>query len=230
MLRWVVVVEGLQSRVGFGLAGWLLLLHVNRGGDAGAALLLAYWALNLPVLGAEIALLTRQYPIHRNVTLRLLEPLGAPEARDDRVDTAAPAAAPPRRSPWELAASFSPPAPSATWSRVWSGSPRLQSPGSASILSGRQQHAVNPLAIRDTLSPWRRLLLSPATKVLFSMSPTWASVTVTVVSRFFRMSRCALARGPSSPGRPVQRWQIDAGRGAGRMSGARIRAAASRWA
>lgn len=42
-------------------------------------LLLAYWALNLPVLGEEIGRLVRQYPLLRNVTLRLLEPLGAPK-------------------------------------------------------------------------------------------------------------------------------------------------------
>jgi ATP-binding cassette subfamily B protein len=80
LLRWVVALEGLQILVGFGLAGWLLLLHASRTADAAGALLLAYWALNLPVLGEEIVLLARQYPIHRNVTLRLLEPLGAPEA------------------------------------------------------------------------------------------------------------------------------------------------------
>jgi ATP-binding cassette subfamily B protein len=81
-LRWVVFIEGVQFTAGFGLAGWLLLLHVSRAGDAAAALLLAYWALNLPILGEEIALLSRQYPFLRNVTLRLLEPLGAPEEPD----------------------------------------------------------------------------------------------------------------------------------------------------
>ena len=77
--RAVVIVEGAQAFAGFGLAGWLLLDYLSRGGHASAALLLVYWALNLPVLGQEIALLVRQYPPHRNVTLRLLEPLGAPE-------------------------------------------------------------------------------------------------------------------------------------------------------
>ncbi|HKX29779.1 MAG TPA: ABC transporter ATP-binding protein, partial [Blastocatellia bacterium] len=47
-------------------------------------LLMAYWALNLPALGQEIAMLARQYPSQRNVTLRLLEPLGAPE--DEQAD------------------------------------------------------------------------------------------------------------------------------------------------
>jgi ATP-binding cassette subfamily B protein len=74
----VVGLEGLQTVVGFGLAGLLLFLHAGRAGDAGSLLLLAYWVLNLPMLGEEIALLVRQYPLYRNVTLRLLEPLGAP--------------------------------------------------------------------------------------------------------------------------------------------------------
>jgi ATP-binding cassette subfamily B protein len=79
LLRWVVVIEGLQITAGFGLAGWLLLLHVNRLSDAGGALLLAYWTLSLPVLGEEIAALVRQFPMQRNIILRLLEPLGALE-------------------------------------------------------------------------------------------------------------------------------------------------------
>src|SRR5204863_4462962 len=47
-------------------------------GDTGSVLLLVYWALNLPFLGQEIALIARQYPGIRNSMLRLLEPLGAP--------------------------------------------------------------------------------------------------------------------------------------------------------
>ncbi len=80
--RSVVVVEGVQSLVGFGLAAWLLFAHLARGGQVGGVLLLIYWALNLPVLGQEVALIARQYPSHRNVTLRLLEPLGTPEQAD----------------------------------------------------------------------------------------------------------------------------------------------------
>jgi ATP-binding cassette subfamily B protein len=79
LLRWVVVVEGLQLLIGLGLAGWLVLLHAGRLSDVGGALLLAYWALSLPVVGGEICLLFRQYPLHRNTIMRLLEPLGAPE-------------------------------------------------------------------------------------------------------------------------------------------------------
>jgi ABC-type bacteriocin/lantibiotic exporter with double-glycine peptidase domain len=78
--RTAVAVEGVQSLAGFGLAAWLLFGHLARTGEtAGGVLLLVYWALNLPVLGQEIALVVRQYPALRNVTLRILEPLGAPE-------------------------------------------------------------------------------------------------------------------------------------------------------
>ena len=73
--RVVVCGEALQSLTGFGLAAWLLLRHLGQGGESGTVLLLIYWALNLPVLGHEIALLVRQYPLLRNTTLRLFEPL-----------------------------------------------------------------------------------------------------------------------------------------------------------
>jgi ATP-binding cassette subfamily B protein len=87
LLRWVLLIEGLQTCAGFGLAGWLLLLHAGRAADVGGMLLLAYWALNLPTLGEEMALLIRQYPMHRNLMLRLLEPLGAVE---EHAETAVP--------------------------------------------------------------------------------------------------------------------------------------------
>jgi ABC-type transport system involved in cytochrome bd biosynthesis fused ATPase/permease subunit len=88
--RTIVAVEGVQSWLGFGLAAWLLCGYLTRGGEAGGVLLLTYWGLHLPVLGHEVALLIRQYPVHRNVTLRLLEPLGALEdtgAQDERQET-----------------------------------------------------------------------------------------------------------------------------------------------
>jgi ATP-binding cassette subfamily B protein len=79
LLGWVVTVEGLQVLTGFSLAGWLLLMHAGQVSATGGALLLAYWALSLPILGEEIALLAQQYPMQRNIVLRLLEPLGALE-------------------------------------------------------------------------------------------------------------------------------------------------------
>ena len=77
--RLAVWVEALQGLTGFGLAAWLMLNHISRTGETGGALLLVYWALNLPGLGEEIAQVARQYPSYRNVTLRLLEPIGALE-------------------------------------------------------------------------------------------------------------------------------------------------------
>ncbi len=85
LLRVVLWLEAIQWLTGFGLAAWLMLDHISRAGEAGGALLLVYWALNLPGLGEEIVQVARQYPSYRNVTLRLLEPLGALED-----DSAAP--------------------------------------------------------------------------------------------------------------------------------------------
>jgi ABC-type transport system involved in cytochrome bd biosynthesis fused ATPase/permease subunit len=80
--RIVVGVEGLQSVIGFALAAWLLFGYLTRAGDGGGVLLLVYWALHLPILGQQVAIVARQYPAHRSVALRLLEPLGAPEEID----------------------------------------------------------------------------------------------------------------------------------------------------
>jgi ATP-binding cassette subfamily B protein len=68
-----------QSLICFGLIIWLVLANLMRGGLGGDILLLVYWALNLPLLGQEIAQIVQQYPAHRNRALRLLEPLGARE-------------------------------------------------------------------------------------------------------------------------------------------------------
>ncbi|HXI60550.1 MAG TPA: cysteine peptidase family C39 domain-containing protein [Polyangia bacterium] len=95
-LRAALAAETVQAVVGWGLAAWLLVRFVGRGaaapaatGDPGTVLLVAYWALALPGLGQEIATLVQQVPGQRNVTLRLVEPLGAPEDEDGRPDPAA---------------------------------------------------------------------------------------------------------------------------------------------
>ncbi len=77
--RSVVSIEAIQLTATFGTVAFLLLAHPLVGANVGRTLLLVYWALNLPVLGQEIGALARQYPVYRNVTLRLLDPLGAPE-------------------------------------------------------------------------------------------------------------------------------------------------------
>jgi ATP-binding cassette subfamily B protein len=75
----VVGAESVQVTLMFACIASLFLLHPLQGAEIGRVLLLVYWALNLPVVGQEIAGLTRQYPYYRNLTLRLLEPLGAAE-------------------------------------------------------------------------------------------------------------------------------------------------------
>ncbi len=78
-----VALEGIQSFIGYGLVAWLLYESLKQGGDAGSTLLLLYWAFSLPLLGQEVALIIRQYPTYRNLTTRLLEPLGAPEEGEE---------------------------------------------------------------------------------------------------------------------------------------------------
>jgi ABC-type bacteriocin/lantibiotic exporter with double-glycine peptidase domain len=77
--RTVVAIEAAQLTAMFGLVAALLLIHPLEGAHIGRVLLVVYWALNLPVFGQDICALARQYPNHRNSTVRLLEPLGAPE-------------------------------------------------------------------------------------------------------------------------------------------------------
>lgn len=76
--RLLVQMQGLQMFIGFGLVGVLVRSHLERVSTVGTILLLVYWALSLPTLGHEIAVLWSRFPWYRNVTLRLLEPLGAP--------------------------------------------------------------------------------------------------------------------------------------------------------
>jgi ATP-binding cassette subfamily B protein len=96
LLRSVVAAEAVVTLVGFGLAVWLLADHLSRGTEVGSVLLLVYWALSLPMLGQQIAWVAEQYPAHRSVTLRALEPLGAPDGLGAGDPAAAARSSPPR--------------------------------------------------------------------------------------------------------------------------------------
>ncbi len=93
-LRVFVTVSVTNTALGYAFAALLLFGHLGRGGDPSRVLLLAYWVLSLPAIGQELANLAREYPNHRNVALRALEPLGAPEdataRRGDEVSTIPP--------------------------------------------------------------------------------------------------------------------------------------------
>jgi ABC-type bacteriocin/lantibiotic exporter with double-glycine peptidase domain len=79
--RAAIGLGAIQFVIGTVLAVWLL-CRVVLPTDAGSSLLLIYWALSLPALGQALAASALQYPICRNIMLRLLEPLSAPEQLD----------------------------------------------------------------------------------------------------------------------------------------------------
>jgi len=57
--------------------------HLARLGTTPSALLFGFWALSLPPLGEQLALVVQQVPALRNAALRALEPLGAASADED---------------------------------------------------------------------------------------------------------------------------------------------------
>lgn len=86
--RTVVAVEGLQFGVSLAVSVWLVWSRLTQGAEVGGLLLLIYWVLNLPAMGEEAAAAAWQYPMQRNMALRLLEPLGAPVPSRDREGSA----------------------------------------------------------------------------------------------------------------------------------------------
>jgi ATP-binding cassette subfamily B protein len=88
--RLAVIIETVQGLLGFGLAAVLVFRYLMSASGSGWAILIVYWLFMLPSLGQEIAFLIQQYPQHRNVTLRLMEPLGAPEGPVETEDSSLP--------------------------------------------------------------------------------------------------------------------------------------------
>ena len=89
-----VAIEALQFVLGYGLIVVLLVSYLGSGGEPAAILLLAYWALNLPVLGLELVRIAWRYPEQRNTMLRVGEPMRAPEDRRERAGASEPVPAP----------------------------------------------------------------------------------------------------------------------------------------
>lgn len=118
LLGTILQLQTLQALTGIGAAVAILYAYARGAADPVAALLLAYWALQLPILGEELGLLLRQLPAQRNAALRLFEPLGAPEegtAAEAAETTARPRAAPSRSPRKEVAGPLAPAtAPGAT--------------------------------------------------------------------------------------------------------------------
>jgi ABC-type bacteriocin/lantibiotic exporter with double-glycine peptidase domain len=83
--RSAAFVQSLQAFASLFVVIAMLFRRFAVHGDVGG-LLLVYWALSIPTLGQEFALLACQYPRLRNTLLRVTEPLGAaedPGADDD---------------------------------------------------------------------------------------------------------------------------------------------------
>jgi len=79
--RVTLVADAILHVIGLGMVAWLIFDHLARNGLTGSVLLLVYWGLSLFGLGQLVSLmLGQQYPSYRNITLRLLEPLGARES------------------------------------------------------------------------------------------------------------------------------------------------------
>jgi ABC-type bacteriocin/lantibiotic exporter with double-glycine peptidase domain len=78
-VRVLVATDALQTLTAFAITVAIVLGYAARATEPAAVLLLVYWVLDLPALGDALAVALRRYPAQRNRTLRLLEPLGAPE-------------------------------------------------------------------------------------------------------------------------------------------------------
>jgi ABC-type bacteriocin/lantibiotic exporter with double-glycine peptidase domain len=98
LVEWTKSIRGLngvsvcataaQSLLCTGLAAYVMYEHFMRAGAATAGdLLLIFWTLKLPALGNTFAAMATQYPMQRNVLLRLLEPLAAPTENDNGAQT-----------------------------------------------------------------------------------------------------------------------------------------------
>ena len=97
-MRAALAIETLVMLVSALGAGTLVLRDLGSpvapAAGMGTALLLLFFTLGLPAEAARLMALWRQLPDHRNVTLRLIEPLGAPDE-----DVAQASASPPPRAP-----------------------------------------------------------------------------------------------------------------------------------
>jgi ATP-binding cassette subfamily B protein len=99
LLRTEIVRDGVQIVVVVACVIWIILDFLARGGDAGSALLLAYWGLNLPFWGRLLMATAQQYITQRNVMLRVLEPLNAPLDADIATAEHAPYVEPTEQKP-----------------------------------------------------------------------------------------------------------------------------------
>jgi ATP-binding cassette subfamily B protein len=82
--RGAVLTQGMQAATMFVLVAVLVLKHLAPKNDPGSTLLLIFWALQLPVLGQQLAFNLRRIPEQRSIALRLLEPMVRPKDAAER--------------------------------------------------------------------------------------------------------------------------------------------------
>ncbi len=90
VIKAATTLDGVQMLVGFGMAALLVIYHAARYPESSALLLLVFWALSIPMIGRDLARQVSTYPIHRNVALRVMEPLAAMEAPLQELNAEAP--------------------------------------------------------------------------------------------------------------------------------------------
>lgn len=81
-LHWTrlhITMEGIQIFVVLACLAGVVFDYVASSAEVGGLLLLAYWGVNLPFRGRMVVYQVLDYAAKRNVLMRLLEPLGAPE-------------------------------------------------------------------------------------------------------------------------------------------------------
>lgn len=115
-------------------AVWLVFDFIARNGTTAGTLLFFFWILSLPVIATSLVQAIQQYPMLRSLTLRVLEPLNAPDENKFFTEDAPPSLAsddaPARRnirSPVAMV-SIAPSLPSPTHSDITPARAPLQSP------------------------------------------------------------------------------------------------------
>ena len=94
LLRTNLWIGGLQGAIAIVLALTLIAHYLHREGEHSHVLLLAFWAMALPTLAQGFVRSLQVFPAYRSSSLRLLDPLGAPDDMASSAAVAAPAIAP----------------------------------------------------------------------------------------------------------------------------------------
>jgi ABC-type bacteriocin/lantibiotic exporter with double-glycine peptidase domain len=91
LLRTNLWISGLQGAIAIVLGLTLIAHYLHREGEQSHILLLAFWAMGLPALAQGFVKSLQVFPAYRSSSLRLLDPLGAPDDLAPSTAVAAPA-------------------------------------------------------------------------------------------------------------------------------------------